>query len=148
MRMSIYDPFPNWARFADQLSRRSDATFLSPRRKRILGNRPADSMVNVHETANEFLLTVDVPGVEPESIELTAKNSVLTIKERRSLPQAEVKAANEQGGRREFGICTSSFLIPENVDVDRIEARAKYGVLEVTMPKASQSPLIKIPVKS
>lgn len=148
MRMSISDPFLNWTRFSDELNHRISKAFLTPRPTQTARNHPWESRVSVHETADEILLAVDVPGVAPESIELTAENNVLTVKGRRTSRQAEVEAASEQEVERKHGICTRSFLMPENIDTDRIDARAEHGVLEISMPKASNSPRIKIPVKS
>ena len=104
--------------------------------------RPA---VDVREEEDRYVIHVDVPGVSPEDVEITAENGTLRLRgERRS----EVTEAREQYQRVErlFGRFQRQFTLPEAANTDAIEATCKNGVLEVVIPKQERVQPRRIPV--
>lgn len=97
-------------------------------------NDSVSPAVNVEETDKEYRIEVAAPGLEKEDINVTVDDGVLTIK-------AEKKLKNEESKnnyiRREFGYTSfsRSFTLPEEIEVERISAKHKNGVLNVTLPK-------------
>jgi HSP20 family protein len=90
--------------------------------------------VDVHEEAERFIVTADLPGVEGKDIEVTADKGVLTIKgERRS----EKKSAKDgyESVERATGTFLRRFTLPESVDAEAIKASHVNGVLELSIPK-------------
>jgi HSP20 family protein len=95
---------------------------------------------DVEETENEIRVTVELPGMKPEDIQLDLENNVLTI-------SGEKQERNEEGGQghtwhlseRRYGKFTRSFVLPRDVDSDRIDARYDHGVLNVTIPKSERA---------
>ena len=106
--------------------------------------RPA---VDIKEEADRFLITADLPGVEPKDIEITMDNGVLTIKGER---KSEVRDEKEGYKRveRVSGTFYRRFSLPDTADAERIEAKGNHGVLEVTLPKHEKVQPRKIEVKS
>ena len=106
--------------------------------------RPA---VDIKEEAGRFLITADLPGVEPKDIEITMDNGVLTIKGER---KSEVRDEKEGYKRveRVSGTFYRRFSLPDTADAERIEAKGNHGVLEVTLPKHEKVQPRKIEVKS
>ena len=103
--------------------------------------------VDIKEAADRFLITADLPGVDPKDIEITMDNGVLTIKGER---QSEAREEKE-GYKRVERVCGAfyrRFSLPDTADADRIEAKGKDGVLEVTLPKHEKVQPRKIEVKS
>ncbi len=90
--------------------------------------------VDIKEEANRFLITADLPGVDPKDIEITMDNGVLSIKGER---QSEAREENEGYKRveRVNGAFYRRFSLPDTADAERIEAKGKNGVLEITLPK-------------
>ena len=90
--------------------------------------------VDVHEEAERFVVTADLPGVEGKDIEVTADKGVLTIKgERRS----EKKSSTDgyESVERASGAFLRRFTLPESVDAEAIKATHENGVLEISIPK-------------
>ena len=90
--------------------------------------------VDVHEEADRFVVTADLPGVEGKDIEVTADKGVLTIKgERRS----EKKSSKDGYERveRASGTFLRRFTLPESADAEAIKASHVNGVLEISIPK-------------
>lgn len=106
--------------------------------------RPA---VDIKEKDDRFLITADLPGVDPKDIEITMDNGVLTIKGERS---TEVKDEKDGYKRveRVSGAFYRRFSLPDTADADRIEAKGKNGVLEVILPKYEKVQPRHIEVKS
>ena len=93
--------------------------------------------VDVHEEPERFAVLVDVPGVEPKDIEITAEKGVLTIRgERRSRTQEESSAYRRL--ERRTGKFLRRFTLPDSANLDSITAKHTHGVLEVTIPKQAK----------
>jgi HSP20 family protein len=102
---------------------------------------PADIL----ETAQEYRVLLDLPGVDPASIKLTVEKDTLQV-------SAERRFAGLSGGEelhrseRAFGAFARSFSLPTSVDAARVEASYEAGVLAVTLPKREESKARSIPV--
>lgn len=93
--------------------------------------------VDVHEEPERFAVLVDVPGVEPKDIEITAEKGVLTIRgERRARTQQESSAYRRL--ERRSGKFLRRFTLPDSANLEAIGARHTQGVLEVTIPKQAK----------
>ncbi|MDH5644058.1 MAG: Hsp20/alpha crystallin family protein [Gemmatimonadota bacterium] len=94
--------------------------------------------VDVRETAEDFLVTAELPGMAPDQVEVTVENGVLSIS-----GEKKEEAHEESGGfslvERRFGQFQRNFSIPRGVDADKVEAKFKHGVLNVVLPKAPQA---------
>ncbi len=93
--------------------------------------------VDIHEEANRFVVHVDLPGVDPKTVEITTEQGVLTIRGRRE----EVARENVEGYRRVErikGEFQRRFSLPDTADAQGIRAKAANGVFEITIPKLAQ----------
>jgi len=130
---------------------RQDAWSLVPRLQeeinRLFGNvNQSDSSsataswvppVDIYEYLDRFELYVDVPGVDPNKVELTLEGGVLTLSGQRYEPAGEKQAAEAQYRRVERGVghFYRRFVLPDSVDSEKVNAAGKDGVLRVTIPK-------------
>jgi HSP20 family protein len=89
--------------------------------------------VDINETEDEFLLTVEVPQVEKDDIKIEVQNGMLNIRGERKYANEDKKARRIE---RFYGSFQRSFQLPENVDKDDIKARQKDGVLYLNLPKS------------
>jgi HSP20 family protein len=126
----------------------SRSVFTEPvfRRELTLPTMPA---VDVVESDNAFELTAELPGMDEKKIEVKVVNGSLTIKGEKQ-EQKEEKKKDYYLQERSYGSFERSFDIPDIVEVDKIEAGFKKGVLTVTLPKKAeaQKPAKKIEVKA
>ncbi|GAC1675533.1 MAG: Hsp20/alpha crystallin family protein [Steroidobacteraceae bacterium] len=93
--------------------------------------------VDIHEEANQFALHVDLPGVDPKAVDITAEQGVLTIRGKRE----DARRGSHEGYRRVeriTGEFQRHFSLPESADVENIKAKFLNGVLEVAIPKLAQ----------
>ncbi len=103
--------------------------------------------VDVKEEATRFLITADVPGVDPKDVEVTMHNGMLSIQGARS----EEKKEEKDGYRRVervSGTFYRRFMLPDSADSEKISAHAKNGVLEIEVGKTEKTQMKKIKVNS
>ncbi len=94
-------------------------------------------VVNTREGENAFHIDVDLPGVKKEDIKVDINKNILTISGERKTKE-EIKEEDYYKVETSFGKFSRSFTIPENVDIENIEARSDNGVLEVVIPKLEE----------
>ncbi|MDJ0833209.1 MAG: Hsp20/alpha crystallin family protein [Gammaproteobacteria bacterium] len=93
--------------------------------------RPA---VDIIETEAQYQLVLDLPGIDPQSIDVTEEKHVLTISAERSareLAEGETLTRSE----RKIGRYQRQFTLPEDVEVETISARSVNGELIVTLQR-------------
>jgi HSP20 family protein len=102
--------------------------------------------VDIKEDDKAFTLLADIPGVDPDEIEVTMDKGVLTIKGER---QSEKKTEEENYKRveRQYGVFYRRFTLPDSADADGIEAHSEHGVLNITIPKQEVAQSRRISVK-
>lgn len=147
MALVNYEPFSFLTRLQDELSRNRG---LWP----VLGDEDSSIVtshwvpaVDVKEEANQFVITADIPGVDPKDIEVTAENNMLTIKGERESESTEEKEGYKRM-ERSRGTFYRRFSMPDTADVEKIKADSKNGVLQLTIPKRESVKGRKIEVKS
>jgi HSP20 family protein len=95
--------------------------------------------VDLYETAEDFVLTAELPGLARDQIEIHAEESRVVIRGARSAaPRAEVPCEQFHRVERGHGRFSRAFGLPEPVEVDRVSADLKDGILTVTLPKARE----------
>ena len=104
--------------------------------------------VDIHEYADRFELYVDIPGVNPSSVELTLEDGVLTLSGERAQKASNNGAGSPQYQRteRSQGQFHRRFVLPDTVDSDKVNATGKDGVLTVTIPKQARALPRRIPI--
>lgn len=101
--------------------------------------------VDIREEAEQFVLQADVPGVDPETIQVSTDDGVLKIEGSRAGADesAEVSYSRRERARGDF---QRSFHLPDTADVGNIQASHKQGVLEIVIPKRPEVTPRKIEV--
>jgi HSP20 family protein len=97
---------------------------------------------DIYETPKQLVILVDLPGVEPENVEIDLKRSSISIR---------AKVSEQEGGRvlmDEYRAADffRAFGITELVDYTRVQASLEDGVLKVVLPKAQRMVSRKITV--
>jgi HSP20 family protein len=93
---------------------------------------------DVSEDENSLRITMELPGVDPNDVRLSLENNVLTI---RGEKKQQFDETNERVHRfeRTYGMFERTFVLPNTVDSERIDARYENGVLLVSIPKAEKA---------
>jgi len=103
--------------------------------------------VDIKEESDRYVIRADVPGVDPEKIEVTMENGILTIKGERQTEKKE-EGKDYKRVERSYGSFYRRFSLPDNADADNIGAGSRNGVLELSIPKRETTKPRKITVKS
>ncbi|MES1930877.1 heat shock protein, Hsp20 family [Salinisphaera dokdonensis CL-ES53] len=103
--------------------------------------------VDIRETGDAYHIEAEVPGVDPQGIEVTLDKGVLTLKGERSEEQTD-ESGQARYRERRFGAFVRRFSLPETADEDNIEARAEHGVLRLTINKKARSEPRRITVRT
>ena len=91
-------------------------------------------IVNTREGEFAYHVDVDLPGVKKEDIKVDINKNILTISGERKTKD-EIKQEDYYKVETYFGKFSRSFTLPENADIENIEAKSDNGVLEVVIPK-------------
>jgi HSP20 family protein len=98
--------------------------------------RPPDFRVDVREDDANYYLDAELPGLDRENVDVTVKDGVLTV-EANSDTDTQRSGDGYHLRERRVGQFARSLSLPDNVDVDKITADIKKGVLTVTLPKTA-----------
>jgi len=94
--------------------------------------------VDLYETAGEYVLTAELPGLSRDEIEIHAEEFRIVIRGARSAaPAGDIACEQFHRVERGHGRFSRTFTLPEAIDVDRISADLKDGLLTVSIPKAA-----------
>lgn len=100
--------------------------------------------VDIYENENEILLHADMPGVVKENITVDIDNGTLSISGTRELSSQGTPAYEEFFNVRYL----RSFSVPQTIDVGRVEAELKDGVLRLHLPKSEAAKPRQIEIKT
>jgi HSP20 family protein len=102
--------------------------------------------MDVAETSKEIIVRAEIPGIDPKELDISLHDGVLTIRGERKQEKKEEDETYHLV-ERSYGSFTRSFRLPAEVDMDKVKASYKNGVLEINMPKMKAEPVKKIEVK-
>src|SRR3989338_1663703 len=102
--------------------------------------------VDIYETESDIVLKAELPEIDQKDIHINIENNVLTLKGERKL-EKETKEENYHRIERSYGSFSRSFNFPNAVEVEKIKAQYKDGVLKINMPKKAEKKTKKIDVE-
>ena len=147
MTITRYYPWIQNHRFQDEIKQVFD---------RFLGEEEGDQSnvvtsqwtprVDIREEAKRFVILADIPGVEPNEIEVNMDNGILSIKGERKTE------SRDQNGKltrieRSYGAFYRRFALPDTADAEGISAHGRNGVLEISIPKKPEAAPRRIEIK-
>lgn len=115
-----------------------DIMALQDRLGRLQGREHAwNPPVDVYETAGQYVVTAELPGLSRDDIQLEVRESELTIRGQRPMPAVPPDAYHRM--ERLQGAFARVFAFADAIDPERISAEFKDGVLTVTLPKSART---------
>jgi HSP20 family protein len=91
-------------------------------------------LANISESDKEYLIKCELPDVKKEDVKIAVADGVITISGERKL-EREDQSENAIRVESIYGAFTRSFVLPDNVDAEDIQAESKDGVLRIHIPK-------------
>lgn len=108
---------------------------LSQNSSTLVANSDWLPAVDIHEDKDGYLIAVDLPGINPEDIHVSTHNGVLSISGKR---EGVHEDKDQKRSERFFGSFLREFSMPENADLEQVQATSKHGVLELRIPKSTK----------
>ena len=103
--------------------------------------------VDLYETSSQFVLTAELPGLSRDQIEIHAEQYRIVIRGARAAgPSSDVACEQFHRVERGHGRFSRAFTLPEAIDVERVSADLKDGILTVSIPKAVEQDTRRIDV--
>jgi len=103
--------------------------------------------VDLYETAGDFVLTAELPGLRRDQIEIHAEDNRIVIRGARGADAGrDIPCEQYHRVERGHGRFSRAFSLPEPIDVDAVSADLKDGILTITMPKSAGHGTRKISV--
>lgn len=125
-----------------------DRVLRSPRSAWFTGQRTASVYppINVFENETGWVIRAELPGVEPDAVQLTCEGRQIQISGERSA----TNGADGSDHRRErpSGKFSRSLMLPEDLDLGRAEAKFHDGLLTIEVPHRPESSPRRIPVQA
>jgi len=140
--LTKWDKLPVFSSFQDEMNRVLD-NFFSRETSYGMDWRP---VVDVAETESDIIVKAEIPGIDPNDIDISITGDILTLK-------GEKKEEKENTGKcyhrveSSYGSFKRVINLPASVDVDKVKAEGENGLLEITLPKKEESKTKKINVK-
>jgi HSP20 family protein len=133
--LTRWDPFNEMLSLREAMNQLLEESFVAPGNTRQgQGFVPA---LDLSETEEGYTVEVAVPGLNPEDLQITVENNVLTIKgEVRH--QSDQKKRNFHRVERRFGSFQRTIALPSTVKADAINASLAGGILKLDIPKAEE----------
>jgi len=135
--LTAWSPFDRLATLREEMNRLLDGNMAAFSRESGLfsGWTPA---LDVYQDKDNVYVTVEVPGMKKEEIEISLHEGMLTISGERK-QESEVKEGETFRSERFFGRFHRSVTLPTMVDGNRVKATYKDGILTVELPKAEEA---------
>lgn len=113
-----------------------------------LSPRGAEMGTEIVEEDDYYLLSVDLPGIKKEDVKIEVNNNVLTMSGERKREYIGDKKSSTHRHERTYGSFTKSISLPQSIDTNKIEARFEDGVLELYLPKSTETKSHPIEIQS
>jgi len=97
------------------------------------------------ETESEYEVSVELPGLKPEAVEITVDQGILTVRGEKRQQERKDRVGVEYS-ERSYGSFMRTVQLPRSVAADEISANFESGVLTITIPKPEQAKPRRIPL--
>jgi HSP20 family protein len=104
--------------------------------------------MDVVENDNEIVVSVEMPGLQRNDIDISIDDDVLTIRGEKKVEDKQTdEKKNFHVTERAYGVFYRAIQLPSGIDPSKVEARMENGVLKITIPKPARSGAQKIEVQ-
>jgi HSP20 family protein len=93
--------------------------------------------VDIKENDTDIRIDLELPGLKPEDVEITAENGLLSIRGEKRSERKEGEEGRYHVVERSYGTFMRTFTLPQGVDENQIQAEFNDGVLSIRIPKAA-----------
>jgi HSP20 family protein len=145
MLLTKWKPVETQLKFKNEFDRLFDSFFSD------FYKDPADlysisPRADIEESDNDYLVTVEVPGIDKKDLKLNLEENKLTIKGEKKQSK-EIKESNYICCERSYGGFERTFNLPTSIKANEISAEYKDGIIRIKLPKAEEAKRKEIEIK-
>jgi HSP20 family protein len=129
-----WNPFGEMSLLQNQMNRLFDTALYGRPDGESNGTTSWTPAADIYESDNELTMNLDLPGIDPNKVDIRVANNILTIRGERQFEEKQKEKFHRV--ERSYGPFARSFTLSTSVDPDKIRATYKAGVLSITLPKA------------
>lgn len=108
--------------------------------------RPSSMPLDAWRDGDEFVVELDLPGVDPDKLDIDVERNVLTIRAER--PSHVPDAADAVATERSWGVFSRQLVLGDALDTDKVDADYTAGVLRLRIPIAERAKPRRISISS
>lgn len=142
VRWNLFQELTSWHRDIDELFDR----FFSLGREDVPSLTAWTPAMETFTKDGQYVIRLDLPGVDSKDVEISALENSLTIKGERK-GRKEVDEKGYHYTETSYGRFERSLALPEGVDRDKIAAKYEHGVLEISMPLPESVVAKRVPIE-
>jgi HSP20 family protein len=154
--MMRWDPFQDLRDAQEEMAQMAQMAQMSPRLAHALGLHGQQQgsatatawapALDISERKDAYLVTVELPGVEPDDLEITMEDGLLTIQGERHFAHDSSEQQFHRVERR-YGAFRRAITLPAQVQAEQIQASFDNGVLQIVVPKMEEAKPKRIQVR-
>ncbi len=139
MALIRWDPFREMSALQERMNRLfSDVRAQAPVRGEEIVQGAWIPAVDIFETNEAIVLKAELPGITAQDISVEVKDNTLTLKGEKKF-EKEVKEENYHRVERSCGSFQRAFTLPGTIHQEKVKAKFKDGILEITLPKVEEA---------
>lgn len=146
-QLTRWEPFRDLITLREAMDQLFEESFV-PSRRSLTRVAPTGALaVDMYETDEEVVVKSEIPGIDPDDLDISITGDTLTIKGE-TKAEEEIEEDNYFCRERRYGAFSRSLSIPVAIEPDEAEAEIEDGVLTLTLPKAEEVKPKAIEVKT
>jgi len=139
MALIRWDPFREMSALQERMNRLfSDVRAQAPVRGEEIVQGAWIPAVDIFETNEAIVLKAELPGITAQDISVEVKDNTLTLKGEKKF-EKELKEENYHRVERSYGSFQRAFTLPGTIHQEKVKAKFKDGILEITLPKVEEA---------
>ncbi len=139
MALIRWDSFREMSALQERMNRLfSDVRAQAPVRGEEIVQGAWIPAVDIFETNEAIVLKAELPGITAQDISVEVKDNTLTLKGEKKF-EKEVKEENYHRVERSYGSFQRAFTLPGTIHQEKVKAKFKDGILEITLPKVEEA---------
>ena len=139
MALIRWDPFREMSALQERMNRLfSDVRAQAPVRGEEIVQGAWIPAVDIFETNEAIVLKAELPGITAQDVSVEVKDNTLTLKGEKKF-EKEVKEENYHRVERSYGSFQRAFTLPGTIHQEKVTAKFKDGILEITLPKVEEA---------
>ena len=146
-RLVRWDPFRDLVSIQDELSRLFGRTYGGSEALRPSAGGDWMPSMDVYETEDKIVAKLELPGIEPDDVDVSVEDSTLTVTGTREFSD-EMNEESYHRVERRYGSFTRAITLPQTADTEKVNANFDNGVLTIEVVKAEKAKPKKIQVKA